>query len=437
MKEMTLNSFDPEIFKMFETSTKVDGNYTGIYQGKIIRVIEENIGNYKGLLQHSGEIPFLINAELIFEDSTKIIVEHRWIENITYYNEWTKKQRVEAAQAIIQIQAHLVKQRYFLNDPHGFNITFENNNPIYFDFGSITKGNINPVSWFLKCFTGLKENDYWDDILGIGTIKKMFTALVMSFHSSPYKYLNKVIKKSERKYFYKILSVRMNKSKFLAKAIRKLGKINPAIFGEITNWTDYDQKDPSSVDNNERTENIISIFRNLTPDSIIDIGANRGAYSFLALKNGVEKAICIDLDSFSLDIIRESINCNGGKITTARINIMDYDETPGCYNSYQPAHKRLNSDFGICLAVVHHVCYFGNSGFDDFAERLNRFVNKTLVVEFVPYDDIHLTGPVYKGKDRSWYTTDNFIQTVQKYFPGDYKIFNSTPRPRILIKFTK
>ncbi len=93
---------------------------------------------------------------------------------------------------------------------------------------------------------------------------------------------------------------------------------------------------------------------------------------FLALKNGTQKAICMDLDSFSLDVLRESIDEQN--IITAKLNIMDYDETPGCYNSYLPAHKRLSSDFGLCLAVVHHVCYFGNSSFEEFADRLNRFV---------------------------------------------------------------
>jgi len=432
---MKLDSFNPELFEPFETSTRFDGNYTGKYQGKVIRVIEENVEDYKGLLLQAGEVPFLINADLIFEDSDRIIIEHRLLENITYYDEWTKKQRVEAALAIIQIQAHLVKQGYFLNDPHGFNITFENNKPIYFDFGSIIKGKINPVKWYLQCFNGLNVHDYWDDILRTGFIKKMLNAFILSIHSSPYDYLIKVVNKSEQKTFYKILSAGMNKSKFLAKAIRKLGKITPGIFGEITNWTDYNQKDPSLIKNDERTDNLVSIFRKYTPDSIIDIGANRGAYSFLALNNGVKKAICIDLDSFSLDVIRESNN--EGEITTARINIMDYDETPGCYNSYLPAHKRLNSDFGLCLAVVHHVCYFGNYGFDDLAERLNRFVNKTLVVEFVPYDDIYLTGPVYKGEDRSWYTLDNFITSFQKYFDKEYEIYNSSPEPRKLLVFKR
>ena len=227
----------------------------------------------------------------------------------------------------------------------------------------------------------------------------------------------------------------VNKSRLFAKAVRKLSKILPGIFGEITNWTDYDQKDPNIFQENERTENIISLFKKYSPGSIIDIGANRGAYSFLALNNEAKEVICIDLDSFSLDAIMESTNNVEGKITTARINIMDYDETPGCYNSYLPAHKRLNSDFGICVAVVHHVCYFGNNSFDEFAERLNRFVSKTLIVEFVPYDDVHLTGPNYKGKDRSWYTQENFIKAFQKYFPGEFEIYNSTPKPRILVLF--
>ncbi len=432
---MTLETFNPELLELFETSTKVDGNYTGMYDDKVIRVIEENVEDYKELLNHSGNIPFLINADLIFEDSDRIIIEHRLIENITYYDEWTKKQRVEAALAIIQIQTHLVKLDYFLNDPHGFNITFENNRPVYFDFGSILKGEMNPAKWYIQCFTGLNVHDYWDDVLKIGYIRKFYTAIILSFHKSPYNYLSKVIKKGEQKTFSKILSACVNKNKFLAKSVRKLGKIVPGIFGEITNWTDYDQKDPSSIEHNERTQNIISIFNKLKPSSIIDVGANRGAYSFLALNNGTQEAICIDLDSFSLDVLRERIKGEGKKITTAKVNIMDYDETPGCYNSYFPAHKRLNSDFGLCLAVVHHICYFGNRSFDEFAERVKRFVNKTLLVEFVPFDDVHLTGHIYNGKDRSWYTQENFIKAVQKYFPGEYEIYNSTPKPRILILF--
>ncbi len=434
---MKLNSYNSELFVQFKTSTNVDGNYTGKYEGRVIRIIEKNQGVYKDLLNQVKSIPNLIKADIIFEDENKLIFEHPEFENITYYNEWTKKQRVEAALAIIQIQEHLSNLGYYLNDPHGFNITFTNTKPVYFDFGSIHKGKIKPVYWYLKSFCGLTAKDYWDDILGIGLFKKIYTAIILLFHSLPYKYLQKSVKKSEHGKLTKIAISATNKSELFAKMIRKLSKIIPVVFGELTNWTDYDQKNPETLERNERTENTLSILKKYKPSSIIDIGANRGAYSFLALKNGCEKAICLDLDSHSLDELRNRAKLENGNIITAIINIMDYDETPGCYNTYLPAHRRLNSDFGICLAVVHHVCYFGNSTFDEFAERLSRFVNKILVIEFVPFDDIHLTGPVYKGKDRSWYTQENFIKALNKYFPGEFEIYKSTPEPRILMLFNK
>ena len=188
---------------------------------------------------------------------------------------------------------------------------------------------------------------------------------------------------------------------------------------------------------NARTKNINELFNRHKPKKVLDIGANRGAYSLLAIDKGAEEVIAIDLDNYSLDYLMNEIKNENKKITVARLNIMNYPDKPGYYQTYHPAHERLNSDFTICLAVVHHICYFGNSTFDDFAERLNRFARRILIVEFVPYNDMHLTGPAYKGKDRSWYTLEIFINSMKKWFPGDHEIFDSTPSPRLLIKFCK
>jgi hypothetical protein len=186
-----------------------------------------------------------------------------------------------------------------------------------------------------------------------------------------------------------------------------------------------------------RNKNLLKIFERYKPSKVLDIGANRGAFSLLALEKCAEEAIALDLDNYSLDCLMEEIGKHNKKITIAKLNMMDYHEKPGYYRSYLPAHERLNSDFTICLAVVHHVCYFGNSTFDEFAARLNRFAKNILIVEFVPYNDVHLTGAAYKGKDRSWYTLENFIRALKKYFPDEPEIFESTPSPRLLLKFNK
>jgi hypothetical protein len=145
--------FDENLFQKFKTSTGTDGNYVGSYKNKVIRIIESNQSDYKELLNHTGNIPFLIISEITSEDKGRLIVEHPKLKNITYHQEWTKKQKVSAAKSIITIQECLAPISFYLNDPHAFNITFEYSSPVYFDLGSIKKGTVRPWWWFLKCFT--------------------------------------------------------------------------------------------------------------------------------------------------------------------------------------------------------------------------------------------------------------------------------------------
>jgi SAM-dependent methyltransferase len=415
----------------------VDGNYTGEYNGKVVRIIENNKEDYKSVLKISNEINFLIKSKILYEDDKIMAIEHEKLDNITYYTEWTKKQRVLTAKAIIELQSTLAESGFFLNDPHAFNITFKYHQPVYFDFGSIKKGKINPAWWFLKGFCGWKEMDYWDSVLGINFLQKSMIAVGMIISKSPYRLLSKRISKFEKGFIEKRIVKIMSSKTLFGRIIRKIVNSLPFLFKNLSNWSDYDQKSPMLNFDELRNKNLLKIFKTIKPRRVLDIGANRGAYSLLALESGVEEAIAVDLDNYSLDFLLEEIKKANCKITVAKLNLMNYPEKPGCYKSYLPAHERLNGDFTICLAVVHHVCYFGNSSFDEFAERINRFAKDILIIEFIPYDDVHLTGTTYKGKDRSWYTLDNFIKALKEYFPDGPEIFESTPSPRLLLKFSK
>ena len=55
--------FDKNQFQKFTTSTTIDGNYVGIYNDKIIRIIEANQTDYKELLNHQGNMPSGIKSE--------------------------------------------------------------------------------------------------------------------------------------------------------------------------------------------------------------------------------------------------------------------------------------------------------------------------------------------------------------------------------------
>lgn len=432
-----LDKFDINKFKPFKTSSGLDGNYTGLYDEKIVRLIKSNRELYKRIINLKSKFINLINSEIIFENKNILLVEHEKLTNITYYTEWTKKQKVSAAKVVIELQSQLAKDNFYLNDPHSFNITFKYHQPIYFDLGSIREGRIKPTWWFIKCFCGWTEKDYWDSVLKINWLQKLWIVLKISLSRDPYTYLHKKISKFERSPVEKKIIEIIRTKNIVGRVARKMVTALPQIFRNLSNWSDYDQKSPSLNFDNDRNKNLLEIFRKFKPKKVLDIGANRGAYSLLALDNNSSEVIAIDLDNLSLDYLIDTIKEKGLSITTAKLNIMDYPAKPGFYGSYLPAHERLNSDFAICLAVVHHVCYFGNSSFTEFAERLNRFCHNILIIEFVPYNDVHLTGSTYKGKDRSWYTEENFIKEFKKFFPGDHEIFASTPNPRILIKFTK
>ena len=434
---MIEQNFDLNKFRPFPTSSGINGDSTGEYDGKVVRVFRSEIQAYLNVLKFSNDLTSFIKSKSFYYGENILVMEHERLENITYFTEWTKKQKVLAAKAVIRLQADLIEKGYYLNDPHAFNITFKYHEPVYFDFGSILKGNISPAWWFIKCFCGWTEHDYWDEVLRINFIQKIIFATRLSISPSPYKFLFKKITKFEMGFFEKQIFLLLGKKDLTGRVTRKFVNGLPHLFSNFSNWTDYEQKSPDLDFSNARNNNILQIFNQYKPKKLLDIGANKGAYSLLALRNGTEEVIAMDLDNYSLDYLLDETENNEHKVTIARLNIMDYPLHPGYYKSYLPAHERFNCDFAICLAVVHHVCYFGKCSFEEFAERLNLFTKKILLIEFVPYDDIHLTGPSYKGKDRAWYTTDNFINVMKKWFPGEHEIFESSPSPRVLIKFCK
>lgn len=442
-----IQNFDKTKFKKFETSTDVDGNYAGLYEDKVLRIIVDRKNEFKEILKLKNEFHELIESSLFFENEDILVLEHSKLDFITYYEEWTEKQRLEAAISILMLQNKLSKHGFYLKDPHSFNITFEGAKPVYFDYGSIYKGSINSINWIVKNFMGgLKYADYWRDVLKLNSFQIAVLITRLQFADNSYVKLAEILNskitrfESNAKKFTDSISKlqKIVKNKKIIGGIKKSVKILFPKFGSaITNWTDYEQKDPQKLMDNIRTKNFLGVLKNINPKLILDIGANKGAYSKLALENGVETALCADLDENSLNILRMDIEENNLPIWTAKLNLMNYNPAPGCYKAYAPIHERWNSDFVICFAVTHHLSYFGDYSFDQFAESIEKFSTKYLLVEFIPYTDIHLSGANYKGKDKSWYTKENFIAAMMKYFPGEFKEYESFPNPRILFLFSK
>ena len=243
---MINNSFDINKFKPFPTSSGLDDNYTGLYEGRVVRVVQNHSTKYKSILEATDGLNYLVKSKLFYEDKNILVIEHEKIENITYYTEWTKKQKVSAAKAVVELQTELVKKGLYLNDPHSFNITFRYHHPLYFDFGSIKEGEIKPGWWFIKCFCGWTEMDYWDKVLKINIVQKLWLFLGIFFSKSPYNYLLNKLSKFEKGFIEgKLISIIKAKT-FLGRATRKIINSFPTVFNNLSNWSDYEQKNPET-----------------------------------------------------------------------------------------------------------------------------------------------------------------------------------------------
>lgn len=453
-----MEKFNERDFKKIETdSNNTSDIKLGFYYGNLIRIIpKEKINDYKRLLKFSNSIKNLIPAEIFFEDENRLILKHPIIKNITFPPEWTNLQKIEAARTILNIQKELMKKGYCLIDPHGYNVVFDKDKPVFIDFGAFAKGKIFPIYWFWRLFLNYERKDYWGKILKLSKVESLLVTIKMVFEKdNPYsaienklnKLWSKEIKERDsvkRDYLEKIL--KFPKIKSFLKIIRKqlinnyiycrIEDLIPKSQGGKTKWSYYNQQDNLDA-SSKRVLNFITLLKKDSPKKLLDIGANKGGFSKLALKYGVEEIIAIDIDDKSLDFLREDVKNDALPIWIAKIDLMNHPKKLGDSQDMPSAESRLNADYCICFAVIHHLCYFGNYTFEDFAVAIDRFVNKILIVEFVPPDDICLSGSVYRGEDKSWYNEENFINVMKKYFKGNIEIFDSDPAPRKLIKFQK
>lgn len=435
-----------EKFNKFSTSSNVDGNYVGLLDDEIIRIIERDKELYKSIILNQDQYKELIQSEIIEEDQNRLYVKHTKLKNITYYIEWTYQQKVKAALTTILFQKKLSSMGYYLNDPHTFNITYNRSVITYFDLGSIKKGKVVPSYWFFIKFLGRGSIDYWGNALNIKLFKSLYHSTIMLINSNPFNYIEKVLLNSLQKrnlirnaIFSIIHNVKKIWSIFGSKG-KKSSAFRDMLIKKtkvITNWTDYNQKPIDQILKEDRTISYIHFLYKYRPEKLLDIGGNKGIFSRIALSYDVKEAICIDLDENALDTLQEDINIHNLPIWTVNMDIMNYNERPASNQNFYSAHQRFNCDFAICFALVHHICYFGHYSFDEFSSRIDKFVNKSILIEFIPYSDKHLTGTYYNGVDKMWYTQENFISSFKRHFEGPTKIYKSTPGPRILIEFTK
>jgi len=412
--------------KYFSLATNI--NIVSEVDGEIYRIMfdKDLCENYDFLFHNAENILTkafdigLVRTEYLGKNAQgHVILKHKKFEHQSMWYEWTLPQIRDAIIMTLKIQNILTETSALIFDPNTWNVTFDYTRPIFFDFGSIKLGNIEPQIWLRSFWLGGNRLQSWHEKLGI-TWAELQDLLLNDKYTSYNSQIDYIEKLS-------LLEIRQSE------------------------WTNYDKhhfKFEDEITWQDKHRTVKKLLEISQPKTVMEIGSNTGEFTKMMLKLGVKSVVACDIDDLSIRKLYEEAKKDNLKIT------------PVCFDAFHTynyfgggtrqthiddwrmrrliASERFKLDTVTAISLTHHICYWRNMSFDKYAEIISLYSKKWAIVEWIPYDDECLEGPINKfGKDKSWYIEDNFIASFKKYFPGAMFEAQSSPEKRKMFLFQK
>jgi SAM-dependent methyltransferase len=201
-------------------------------------------------------------------------------------------------------------------------------------------------------------------------------------------------------------------------------------------WSGYVQSPdatvgaPGTYDGKQRA--VDAFLGRLSPGRVLDVGANLGWFSELAVHHGHD-VTAVDTDDPTSSALFARAQAHGLPILPLRMDIMWPTPGHGMALAYAPAPGRLRSGISLWLAIVHHLARSGYS-FEAVARTVADFTEHAAIIEFVPRDDPHIAAwPLVRDPG---YDQERFIEAMRPQFPN-VEVMPSSPDPRIMMLFRR
>lgn len=373
---------------------------------------------------------YLINSwfpEDITDFENEIVLEHEYIQPITYCYEWPPKMYSEYVEFMLNFLTELTKAGLRLSDPHGLNATVHEGKFIFLDFGAIDEGVALP-----REIIELTNTLIFPLILmRKGQIKRAY--LYLEEHELPmgirdiWGYLtDKEIKRLSET--YERLIHAYTKEEVLENLINLKKLIDE--FGQKEKnciWGDYQEDEWKRADDRNlwttKMKNVETMIKDVKPKSIVDIAGNQGWYGSCC-RDIVDRAIVVDMDMDALDRLWNRIkNDDMRNVIPMKMSICapslgrHYDGLIDG-NTIKPLRecgcKRIKSEMAIALAIVHHLAFREHLSFEEIIRLLMSYTERYLIIEYVEQTDQFINNFIKVGYE--WYTKDKFEECLKKYF---------------------
>lgn len=395
-----------------------------------------------------------------------LILRHRTLSPVNFCYEWPVEMLQDAALLTLDICLRLVDQDWTLQDASPWNVLYEATRPIFIDFTSIVPQDPN-LLWvaydqFCRHFLyplvlyrylpGRAVRAYLTDSLGGVSADDMAKLLpAQAALRMPWlfgrlygpRFVLATARRLQRERQLVEMGSRMQPKRearrsFFQSLRRDITHTHART--QTSRWANYYADiesffDPVRFD--EKQAAVARLLTELRPESVVDIGCNRGGYAILAAKAGV-RTVAFDTDEASVTLLYRLAREKDLVILPLVMDVLN--PSPACgwrAQQFPSAPERFRSEMAMALALVHHLAITQRQSFERIVLALADYAEKWLLTEFVPLDDPRsqeLLATNRRAMD--WYSLENYLEALGKVF-RQIETYPSSPQGRVLILCTR
>ena len=353
----------------------------------------------------------------------ELTLRHYRVPVVSYCFEWSPQMLKDAALLTIDLCIRLAEKGMTLQDGHPWNILFDGTKPIFIDISSVVPARDDilwaPYQQFCNFFlyplylyaSGRDHigrsllNDHLlgatdHDVLAALPLRHKMRHPCRTLGIAFPRQLGKALEKMPVEFKDKLfaMSGRVNVSlatpKVRLKFFRSLRtKVERLLLSTAnSHWLsyyetadkNYYQTDLSPRDWSAKKSTVEKILMDVSPTTLVDVGANTGHYAKLAANVGARVIAC-DLDVPAVDSCYVECRRQRLNILPLVANVFNTSPTAGRGATIcAPAIERFRSEMVLALAVMHHVAATQRLDIDRIVNILSSLSSRALLLEFVP-----------------------------------------------------
>jgi hypothetical protein len=340
-------------------------------------------------------------------------LRHERLRVLTYPYEWAFSMLRDAALLQLDLSRAALAEGVLTKDATSYNVQFDGSRPVFIDLGSFERlvpGEpwagyrqfcelfLNPLylqaiadipfqPWLRGSLNGISPTHAAQAIGGRKRLRRDLLTHVRLHARAESRYADADADRDVRGelkragFGPKIVDAQMGN---LQKAVERLEWKAAA-----STWSSYGARGHyTDLDLDAKADFVARAASALDAPMVLDLGANDGRFSRVAVEAGASLAVAVDGDHLVVDHLYRQLRSEGERrILPLVLDLADPSPAMGWRSKERPSFvDRVRPDLVLCLAVIHHLALTNTVPFDEIVAFLHDF-GATLVVEMPHRDD--------------------------------------------------